>query len=301
MSRSAYYRSLIATAEPLLLDTIVSPEAYSLQRISNSYTGHCIRVRRSSDNAVLDVGFIDNALDTAAILSFCGAGNGFVVRIYNQGTLGGFIERNGATREPQIVATGSMITEGGLPALTFNGANGLFKSGAFNLLQNKSSASIYSVYRYTSNPTTYRAVISVSIFAAGGFPSAGQRMDQAGGGVSNRHSVAGRRLDANTTQTHSGTVATTTSARILNTSQIDWANSNAHIYINGVLDSTNTTFLTDGNTSNTTSRGLTIGGIEGGTVLFAPAQMRWQETIIVEDMNNQSVIESNINSRYSIY
>ena len=41
--------------------------------------GSAVRVRRSSDNSETDIGFTVNGnLDTAALLTFVGAGNGFV-------------------------------------------------------------------------------------------------------------------------------------------------------------------------------------------------------------------------------
>lgn len=44
--------------------------AYSLRKLRNGYTGNAIRVRRSSDDAERDMGFYDNELDTAALLSW---------------------------------------------------------------------------------------------------------------------------------------------------------------------------------------------------------------------------------------
>lgn len=48
------------------------------RRLLTSYTGPWLRVRRSSDNAEQD------CTTVASILAFCGAGNGFVVTIYDQ-------------------------------------------------------------------------------------------------------------------------------------------------------------------------------------------------------------------------
>lgn len=62
---------------PLLLDTYSgAAAAYSLRKLRNDYTGSAIRVRRSSDNTTLDVGFDANGnLDTASMLSFVGSNN----------------------------------------------------------------------------------------------------------------------------------------------------------------------------------------------------------------------------------
>ena len=60
--------------------------AYSAaRRLSSTYTGALIRVRRSSDNTEQDIGYNgSNVLDESALTSFVGAGNGFVVKLYDQ-------------------------------------------------------------------------------------------------------------------------------------------------------------------------------------------------------------------------
>ena len=52
----------------------------SLIRHLQIRTGSKVRVRRSSDNSETDIGFTENGnLDTAALLTFVVAGNGFVI------------------------------------------------------------------------------------------------------------------------------------------------------------------------------------------------------------------------------
>jgi hypothetical protein len=60
-----------------LLDTYSgAAAAYSLRKLNGSYTGSAIRVRRSSDNTTLDVGFDANGnLDTTSMLNFIGGQN----------------------------------------------------------------------------------------------------------------------------------------------------------------------------------------------------------------------------------
>jgi hypothetical protein len=58
---------------------------WSLRKLRSSYSGFCLEVRRSSDNALQNIGFDSNGLiDTASLLSFVGAGSGFVRTLYNQ-------------------------------------------------------------------------------------------------------------------------------------------------------------------------------------------------------------------------
>ena len=53
--------------------------AFSLRKLSQYYTGSAIRVRRSSDNSELDIGFdATGSLDQASLSSFVGSGNYFL-------------------------------------------------------------------------------------------------------------------------------------------------------------------------------------------------------------------------------
>lgn len=57
--------------------------AYGIKKLISTAT-LAIRVRRSSDDATLDVGFSGNELDVASLMAFVGSGSGYVARIYNQ-------------------------------------------------------------------------------------------------------------------------------------------------------------------------------------------------------------------------
>lgn len=75
---------LQASGGSYILDTYGSAKvAYSLHQLSSTATLAC-RVRRSSDNAEQDIGFVAGDLDTTSLLSFVGAGDGFVVKMYDQ-------------------------------------------------------------------------------------------------------------------------------------------------------------------------------------------------------------------------
>ena len=97
--------------------------AYSLRQLSSTYAGSAIRVRRSSDNAEQDIGFVSNELDTASLLSFVGAGNGFVTTWYDQSGNSDDATQSTAAAQPQVVSSGSLILEGGNPSLNFDGGN----------------------------------------------------------------------------------------------------------------------------------------------------------------------------------
>ena len=107
-----------------LLNFFPATVAFSLRKL-RSGQARAIRVRRSSDNAQQDIGFIGNELDTTSLLSFCGAGNGFVTTWYDQSGNGYNATQPTQANQPQIVSSGVVITENGKPAIQFNGAASL--------------------------------------------------------------------------------------------------------------------------------------------------------------------------------
>ena len=96
-----------SSGQPGLLDQYTAAVAFSLRRLESSAT-RAIRVRRSSDSAEQDIGFSGNNLDTASLLSFCGAGDGFVTTFYDQVGSNNAVQTT-AGNQPQIVASGVLI------------------------------------------------------------------------------------------------------------------------------------------------------------------------------------------------
>ena len=91
--------------------------AVSLRKLRSVYTGNCIKVRRSSDNAEQDIGFVGNVLDTANLLSFCGAGSGFIRTWYDQSGNSNNANQTTAGNQPKIVSSGALITYNGKPTI----------------------------------------------------------------------------------------------------------------------------------------------------------------------------------------
>lgn len=93
--------------------------AYALRKLLSSYSGACIRVKRSSDNTEQDIGFSAGVLDTASLATFCsGGGNvGRVVKWYDQSGNGNdaVFGTNGAV----IYESGATIAVNSKPALDF--------------------------------------------------------------------------------------------------------------------------------------------------------------------------------------
>ena len=55
----------------MLLDNYTDVKvAYSLRKIRSGHTGYCIRVRRDSDNAVMDIGFSNGKIHKTLSTNF---------------------------------------------------------------------------------------------------------------------------------------------------------------------------------------------------------------------------------------
>ena len=91
------------TAPPaLLLDLITTQPAaaYGLRKLRTAYAGSCIRIRRSTDNAEIDIGFVGDALDTAAIATFIGVGSAFIRTWYDQSANANHAVQTTQARQP---------------------------------------------------------------------------------------------------------------------------------------------------------------------------------------------------------
>jgi hypothetical protein len=113
----------VAPYSYLLDDYSGAGAGFSLRKLRSAYTGNSIRVRRSSDNTEQDIGFVNNVLDTTSLLTFCGAGNGFVTTWYDQSGNARDITQTTAANQPQIVSSGAVLTIGTRPCMTFDGVN----------------------------------------------------------------------------------------------------------------------------------------------------------------------------------
>jgi len=105
----------------------------SLDKLDKNYTGSAIKVRRSSDNNELDIGFVNNELDTASLLTFVGSGDAFVSIWYDQSGEGNNLLQTSASLQPIIVKAGVLVTENGKPALNFDGINDFLLNTSFKL------------------------------------------------------------------------------------------------------------------------------------------------------------------------
>ena len=95
-----------------LFDLFPSIFGVSMRQLPPSAT-KCIRVRRDSDDAEMDISFVNGFLNTLSLLAFVGSGSGYVVRWYNQGTGGSTYDAVQPTQvdQPRIVDSGVLETD----------------------------------------------------------------------------------------------------------------------------------------------------------------------------------------------
>jgi len=119
--------------------------AYSLRRrLRTGYSGPILQARRSSDNAVMDIGLVGNYLDTNTLYAFLDNSQGFLTTIYDQSGAGNHFTQATATAQPKL----SM----GTPTkayISFDGAGDIMQSPVFG-----SGASGATIFFSGNMPTT---------------------------------------------------------------------------------------------------------------------------------------------------
>lgn len=116
-----------AASSALLLDTYPGAKRvyWINDRLRSDYTGFAIQARTGSETSPVyqDIGFVDNKLDTAALLAFAGTGSAFISKIYDQGTDGVDWVSPTPDRDPKIVVSGTLITKNGIPVADTTSSN----------------------------------------------------------------------------------------------------------------------------------------------------------------------------------
>jgi hypothetical protein len=86
--------------------------AYSLRKLRAEYEGSAIRIRRSQDDAEIDIGFNDDgSLNTDLIASHCADKNGFVTKWYDQSGNSRDAVQATSTKQPAIYEAGAHVKD----------------------------------------------------------------------------------------------------------------------------------------------------------------------------------------------
>jgi hypothetical protein len=109
--------------------------AFSTRWRGEDYSGYCVRVRRSSDDALLDIPFdpVTRNINIEALLGHVGSGNGYVHTWYNQGKTGLNAVQATNANQPQIVSNGMVYWFNGRLGIKFGSPTNLVVDTATNL------------------------------------------------------------------------------------------------------------------------------------------------------------------------
>jgi hypothetical protein len=154
----SFLNETIPTPTGNLLDNYTSAGlGLSLRRLSGTYSGSAIRVRRTNstnngDNLEANIGFDANGnLDTTALLAHCTGSNnfGYVTTWYDQSGNARNLTQTTSSLQPQIVSSGVVNTQFGKPSLKcFFGGTAHYLTGTLNV--NNSNVGIISVTKPAS-------------------------------------------------------------------------------------------------------------------------------------------------------
>jgi len=123
-----------AIAASLVGDVFATTAAVYSMRIpsESTYNGPLLRVRRSSDNAEQHINAVatrdangNRWLDTAALLAFVGANNGFVTSWYDQTAGARHAVQATQANQPRIVNSGVLVEMNSRPAINFTPASAI--------------------------------------------------------------------------------------------------------------------------------------------------------------------------------
>jgi hypothetical protein len=269
-------QSRFYTLGTYILDTYSGAvAAYGLRKLRNNYTGYCITVRRSSDNAEQDIGFSSGTLDTSTLTTFVGANDGYIVTWYDQSGNARDITQSTASAQPQIVNSGSVLTTNSKPAIKFNSD---YLAGSFGtdltqpttivLLATADSVTSSENYLLDGNDGTGVKRHYLRFLPSGGSTYYGI------GSTTSRLSTATQTTDQNLYFTNYNTPSST-------------------LHINGSP-------IINADAGNAQLSGLTVGASYAGVQGFVGTA---QEAIVwnTNQASNRSNIESDLNTYYSIY
>jgi hypothetical protein len=252
--------------------------AYSFYKLRAGYTGSCIRVVRSGDNAQRDIGFVNNFLDTTDLLTWAGSASAFVITWYNQSPNSTLNATSVIGGNPIIVDAGVLVRENGLAALRMRVGFSLDY-----LRISLSGNTMFSNVPYVAAATVIRPANNTktgNVFTFGE-PPPGQTIYQllVNLAASQEMALGVRRLSTDAVQRiianpHS-------SAQMSFTGVLDYANSDAYLFRNGVQVAFSSSYQTAGN-SNSASNRVNIGANNAdGTVYEGTIQevLAWNANI----------------------
>ena len=183
--------------DKLGVNTESSAAAFGLRLLTSCYQGKAIRVRRSSDNAITDIGFkVNGDLDDAALTTFIGSGDGYIVKWYDQSGTGLDASQSDVTKQPKIATAGVINRENGKPVILYDGADDQLKLSSWN---RGSNATGFIVFKPTASESNTVALWEFGTNTDASYWAASGNTIYDGFGTNGRRSVSSPRdLDQQT-------------------------------------------------------------------------------------------------------
>jgi hypothetical protein len=260
----------------LLDDYSGAAAAYSLRRLSSTYTGPAIRVvKHDVGYPEMDIPFEDDGTLSVVLLEAFADGYDATVKVwYDQSGGSNDAEQSTLASQPKIVDAGTVIYENGLPAVEFDGASSFLESGTLTTATQPISI--------ITTSTSFNNTVSGSIISTNDANDINDFYRYDGGFA----------INAGTTLTSAPGVTYANNTQYLRFSLFDGGSS--EIFVNG-------TSVVSGDANTAGLNGTLWIGRFGvaGTILTGVIQ----EVIIYasDQTSNRTGIETNVNDFYSIY
>jgi hypothetical protein len=165
-----------------------SAAAFGLRLLTTCYQGKAIKVRRSSDNTLLDIGFkVNGDLDDAALIAFIGSSDGYVVKWYDQSGSGLDAVQADETKQPRIAIAGVINRQNSKPTIIYDGTDDYLKLISWN---SGTNATGFIVFKPTASETNTVALWEFGSNTDAAYWAAGGNTIYDGFGTNNRRSVA---------------------------------------------------------------------------------------------------------------
>jgi len=249
--------------------------AYSVRKLSSTYSGSAIRVREGLFNSEADIGFdASGNLDEAALLSHCSSnGTGYIVKWYDQSGNSKDVTQTSSTKQMQIVSGSAVIKIGTKPAPIAN------VTRTHYLIPTPSP---------TFNPTSTAIVVVQPTVTSGNYEMIGEHPYAPGVYKFGGHND---RLFLNAGST---------------ISTADGAISQAHMIAVGVANGASSIIRANGSqlaTGNTSGNNYEMNTVFGGYDTSSNMRGNMQELLIYSADKSADIadIETNINTYFSIY
>ena len=259
--------------------------AYSTRLLRGAYYGSsAIRVRRSSDNAELNIGFTTSGnLDETALTAFCGAGDGFVTTWYDQSGNSRNSIQTAAGNQPKVVTGGFVVIQNSKPAVLFQASTIKSLEGLWS--QTITTESNFGVFSVNNSTDSFGRVLSQG--GNGNDYDAGAYIPMIRNGT--------------TAAMGSFTTGLLSSAAISYSTQTLFSSIHSGSQLSNQVNNNSAAVASD--TLNLNVTRTTIGGPTSTSVATGSLDGTVQEVVIyyTDQTANRTGISTNINTYYAIY